>query len=938
MPRPRLSPRRTFGWAAPLASLLLVLFAHASAHAVPVAGLTATNKIILFDSDAPGTLFVQTFIIGLQPGEHVVGIDYRVSTAQLYAVGSSSRLYTVDPVTGLATRVGTTPFTPALDSTPGLEFGVDFNPVSDKLRVVSETGQNFLLDPNTGAVTATDPALVYASGQQDAGQAASVSAIAYTNNFRGATVKTLYGLDWRRNTLVRVGQLSTSVGEPPTGQTFTVGSLQTGFGVTELAGFDVAASDTTAYAALRSTDSLGTSRFYTVNLSTGAASEVGTIGGGEFVRDVTALSRPSGLFAVTASHKLLRFNSAAPGTIIDFYGIPALQSPSERIVGTDCCPRGQEVLTLLTDASRFYNYNVNTSDLTFVGEILTTNDRLSGNEFGFTFVPAGGSRAVSDTGQNLITNATTAVGASPRTPLAYATGDPHAGTAPHVVATAFEQKAASARMFDIDSGLDILARQGALPASPTSPDTGQLFTVGPLGFDTTGSVGFDTAPGQFVINVNPTVLRDDGAFASLTAPGATTSGIFSVNLRTGRATSLGPAPSSEVVTGLTVIPHVGLFRFSPATYSVGEEDGSVTLTVERSGDTGVEASVDFETLDSSSTATQVQDYTFASGTLRFAPGETSKTFTVLITNDAHQDPGGAFGEAFTVAIKNPTAGFAIDPTALAFSGFPGNATVFIVDDDTPPPNNQQSPASAAANPIDDTEFFVRQHYRDFLGRDPDAGGLAFWKGEIDGCGSDQQCRDVKRENVSAAFFLSIEFQNTGYLVHRLYRSAFGRVPTYLEFMRETREAASGVVVGKPDWEAQLALAKQAYAARFAARADFKQTFDPKTNAEYVDALFTGAGVTPDSNERQTLINGLNNRTETRATVLLKVAENEAFTRKEFSPAFVLAEYFGYMRRDADAGGFNFWLKKLNDNDGNFIRAEMVKAFLVSIEYRQRFAP
>jgi hypothetical protein len=934
MPRPRLSPRRPFGWGVPFAALVLLLAAHATARAVPVAGLTAGNKIILFDSDAPGTVFVRTFVIGLRPGERVVGIDYRTSTAQLYAVGSSSRLYMVDPVTGRATQVGAAPFTPPLDPTPGLEFGVDFDPVSDKLRVVSDAGQSLLLDPDTGAA-APSPALVYAPGDANAGQTPSVTAIAYTNNFRGAAAKTLYGLDWRRNTLVRIGQPSTGVGEPPTGQTFTVGPLQTGFGVTELAGFDVAAADATAYAALRSTDALAGSVFYTVNLDTGAASQVGPVGGGEFVRDVTALSRPSGLFAVTASNKLLRFNSAAPGTIIDFYGIPPLQSPGERVVGLDCCPRGNEVVTLLTDASRFYNYNVNTSNLFFVGEILTSG-RLSGNEFGFTFSPSG-SRAVSDTGQNLVTNATTAVDGSPRTPLAYASGDPNSGIAPRVAGIAYEQKGAFSRMFDIDFNLDILARQVVPPGFDIANDTGQLFTVGPLGFDTTGAVGFDTTPGQFVITVNPNVLRDDGAFASLTAPGATTSGIFSVNLRTGRAAPLGPAPSSEVVTGLTVIPNVGLFRFSPGSYFVGEEDGSVTLTVTRSGDIGVEASVDFETFPSDVGATQVQDYTFASGTLRFAPGEASKTFDILITNDAHQDSGpNPFGESFTVFLRNPTAGFAIDPEVVSFAGTPGTASVLIEDDETPPDNGQPPPAPS--NPIDETEFFVRQHYRDFLGREADAGGLAFWKGEIDGCGDDQQCREVKRENVSAAFFLSIEFQNTGYLVHRLYRAAFGRMPTYLEFMRGTREAAGGVVVGPPGWEARLALAKQAFVARFVARADFKQVFDPKGNAEYVDALFAGAGVAPGPAERQALVNGLDAGSETRATVLLKVAENEAFVRKEFSPAFVLAEYFGYLRRDADAGGFNFWLRKLEDNGGNFVHAQMVRAFIDSIEYRRRFAP
>ncbi|HEU4597679.1 MAG TPA: DUF4394 domain-containing protein, partial [Pyrinomonadaceae bacterium] len=402
MPRQRLSPRRPFGWGAPFAALLLLLAAQGAARAVPVAGLTTTNKLILFDSDAPGTLFVQTFVIGLQPGERIVGIDYRVSTAQLYAVGSSNRLYTIDPVTGLATQVGASPFTPPLEGVAlGVEFGVDFDPVSDKLRVVNDSGQNFSLDPDTGAVVSTLPPLVYAGGEAEAGQTPSVTAIAYTNNFRGASSKTLYSLDWRRNTLVRIGQPLTGSGEPPAGQTFTVGSLSTGFGVTELAGFDVAASDATAYAALRSTDALISSIFYTVNLDTGAATQVGAIGGGEFVRDVTALSRPSQLFAFTASHKLLRFDSTAPGTIINTYTIPSLQSPGEKIVATDCCPRGHEILTLLTDASRFYNFNVATSQLQFVGEILEAEDKLSGTEFGYTFVPAGGSRAVSNTGQNL---------------------------------------------------------------------------------------------------------------------------------------------------------------------------------------------------------------------------------------------------------------------------------------------------------------------------------------------------------------------------------------------------------------------------------------------------------------------------------------------------------------------------------------------------------
>ena len=245
-------------------------------------------------------------------------------------------------MTGLATQVGNAPFTPALGGVEsGVEFGVDFDPVSGKLRVVSETGQNFLLDPDTGVLSSMGEALVYAAGEPEAGQTPSVTAVAYTRNFKDAGTTTLYGLDWRRNTLVRIGSHTGTPLSPSTGQTFTTGPLLNGFGVTELAGFDIAASDANAYAAMRSTDARAGSIFYTINLDTGAATQVGTIGGGESLRDVTALSRPSDLFAVTASHRLLRFSSATPGLFTDFGVIGPLQSGGERIVALDCCPRGR---------------------------------------------------------------------------------------------------------------------------------------------------------------------------------------------------------------------------------------------------------------------------------------------------------------------------------------------------------------------------------------------------------------------------------------------------------------------------------------------------------------------------------------------------------------------------------------------------------------------
>ena len=240
------------------------------------------------------------------------------------------------------------------------------------------------------------------------------------------------------------------------------------------------------------------------------------------------------------------------------------------------------------------------------------------------------------------------------------------------------------------------------------------------------------------------------------------------------------------------------------------------------------------------------------------------------------------------------------------------------------------------NPIDTPYNFVNQHYKDFLSRDPDTSGQNFWTSEITQCGTDPQCVEVKRNNVSAAFFLSIEFQETGYFVYRLEKASFDSRPRFRQFMADTSQAAGGVVVNTPGWEASLDANKNAFAQLWTLRADFKALYDSKTNAEYVDALYANAGVQLSAVERDALVNGLNALTETRATVLRKVADSAALRRKEYNRAFVLMQYFGYLRRDPDDEGYNFWLKKLDDFSGDWQAAEMVKAFVTSIEYRRRF--
>ncbi|CAN5829544.1 hypothetical protein BH18ACI4_BH18ACI4_18950 [soil metagenome] len=244
-------------------------------------------------------------------------------------------------------------------------------------------------------------------------------------------------------------------------------------------------------------------------------------------------------------------------------------------------------------------------------------------------------------------------------------------------------------------------------------------------------------------------------------------------------------------------------------------------------------------------------------------------------------------------------------------------------------------APNVANPIDTASYVVRQHYVDFFDREPDQGGDEYWTNQFPGCGTNMECFATKRIHVSAAFFLSIEFQQTGYFVHRLYKSSYGRVPSIVEFMPDNTALGQGVIVGSGGWEARLAANKDQFLLSWVQRADFSARYASLTNEQYVDTLIANLGVTIESTERDGLIVDLASGSS-RANVLGKLAQNDAFSRSEFNSAFVLMQYFGYLRRDPDSAGFNFWRNKLNHFDGNYESAEMVKAFLASQEYRKRF--
>jgi hypothetical protein len=312
----------------------------------------------------------------------------------------------------------------------------------------------------------------------------------------------------------------------------------------------------------------------------------------------------------------------------------------------------------------------------------------------------------------------------------------------------------------------------------------------------------------------------------------------------------------------------------------------------------------------------------AGAVVRLTGSQTRKTITNA--NGDYQFDNVATNGVYTVTPSR--VNFSFNPTARSLSQLG---------------NNTDAPFTAitggtANNPLDTPEYFVRQHYLDFLTREPDESGFNFWSNQILGCGNDSACIERIRINVSAAYFLSIEFQQTGGLVNGLYRTSFARRPFYTEFVPDSQAVGQSVVVGKAGWESQLETNKQSFVNAWVQRPAFVNAYGNLGDDVYVDTLISHTGVTFTSGERNALVNSLINHTATRAGVLRQIAEDSRFVSLKFNETFVMMEYFGYLRRDPDDSGYDYWLGKLNQFGGNFEQAEMVKAFIVSSEYRDRF--
>ncbi len=481
-------------------------------------GVTPSNRLIAFSAANPSQLLHDVPISNLGPGESILGIDVRPATRQLYALGSTSQLYVINYLTGAAARVGT-PFTPAL---AGTDFGFDFNPTVDRIRVVSDTGQNLRLHPDTGVVAFVDGTLAYAPGDPNAGRTPQVTAAAYTNpDTDPATGTLLVDIDAALD-------IAATQNPPNEGRLNTL--LALGLDVAR-AGFDIGLTD--AFIAVQAPGSTTSSL---LQFSGGPLRNAGSIGGGEPVPSLAVFfglpATPAAevVFATNAANELISFAAGQPGTILSRLAIGPLNT-GESIVGIDFRPATNQLYGM-GSTGQLYVINTQTGSATRIGPTLST--ALAGNEFGFDFNPTVDRiRLVSDTGQNLRLHPDTGAVAAVDGMLAYAPADANAGQTPRVGGAAYTNPdtnpATGTTLFVIDTGLDIAARQDP-------PNAGTLNTVLPLGGDAGDVLGFDISLRQILL---------------VTAPGGTGQSLL-VDFTGGGARVIGAIGNGEIVRGLAI--------------------------------------------------------------------------------------------------------------------------------------------------------------------------------------------------------------------------------------------------------------------------------------------------------------------------------------------------------------------------------------------------
>jgi hypothetical protein len=321
--------------------------------------VTQFNRLISFNRGAPQKLCTgPTNITGLQAGDNVLGVDVRPRDGLLYALGTSStRLYTISttPGTGFASATMGPVLQPAggsiFNGLSGNDFGFDFNPMADRLRVVSNTGQNLSIDVDMGLVTSQSTLNPGLPG---------VTAAAYSGNVVNSSATTLYVIDTSNEGLLTQGVPTTT---PANGTLTRIGNLGTA-DITGSNGFDISGRDGSAVAAFTLASDTGSSDLFNINIGSGLATRVNTIGGGERIRGLAFSNAPAPmLIAVTADNQLITFDPAKPDTLVDSVGIDGLQG-GEAVIGLQVQADGK--LQITSDGQRSYTLDAVSGAATLV--------------------------------------------------------------------------------------------------------------------------------------------------------------------------------------------------------------------------------------------------------------------------------------------------------------------------------------------------------------------------------------------------------------------------------------------------------------------------------------------------------------------------------------------------------------------------------------------
>lgn len=483
--------------------------------------LTASNKLLSFDRATPATIRTTATVTGLQSGENLMGIDYRPADGQLYGVGSTGRIYTINGTTGAATLKSTLAADSADTSAPytalaGTSFGVDFNPVADRLRIVSNTGQSLRINVDTGATT-TD-------GNINGGAAnTAITAAAYTNSFAGTASTTLFVIDATNGTLYTQN--------PPNNGTLA-SPVALGLTATAVAGFDIDARTNTGYTVMTVG---GVRNLYTLNLAaaTAPATLVAAISVTEELRGI-ALKAPAAplAYGLTDDSRIVTFKTATPNTLDANVAVTGLAG-GERLLGFDIRPK-DGLLYGISSAGRIVTIDPASGAVTVKATLSADSADTSapytviaGASFAVDFNPvADRLRVIGNTGQSLRINVDT--GATTTDSAVNRAG----GTVPAVTGAAYTNSyagTATTALYDIDIATASLALQNP-------PNDGNLVNVGSLGVAAAGDVGFDIAGGANGL-----------ALAALRTAPAGPSSLYRIDLTTGAAALSGSNAAVSLV-------------------------------------------------------------------------------------------------------------------------------------------------------------------------------------------------------------------------------------------------------------------------------------------------------------------------------------------------------------------------------------------------------